>query len=70
MTLAITYRRLIRLAFLVVLLTNQAACTAPTQYQGPIVVEPVGLAERFRQLCARRVASGQERACGTEQLGD
>jgi len=69
-TLAIASRPPIRLSTLAVLLTNLAGCTAPTQYQGPIVVEPVGLADRFRQLCARRVAASQDRACSTEQLGD
>ncbi len=60
-----TSLRVARIAALVALL---AGCTAPTQYQGPIVVDAAGFSGRFRQLCARRLVSGElEQACGIDQ---
>jgi len=69
--LAIAFRRAIRLAALAALVPTLAGCMAPTQYQGPIAIDQAGLAERFRQLCARRVAAGAtETACNTAELDE
>jgi len=59
-------RHMMRFVALAVLLPSLAGCMAPIQYHGPIAIDQAGLAERFRQLCARRVAAGAtETACNT-----
>ena len=68
--LAVASRPIIRLAALAVLLPSLAGCMAPTQYQGPIAIDQAGLAERFRQLCARRVAAGATETCNTAELDE
>jgi hypothetical protein len=48
-----------------------AGCSAPIQYQGPIAIDRNGLADRFRQLCEKKVG-GADRAsvCAPEPLDE